>query len=529
MGKNLITMKHICYLTIVLFFFQSCQSTETIESIVTTDKGAVEGVYNSETGVYSYKGIPFAKAPVGDLRWKAPQPAEEWEGTLDASEFGAICMQGEPVPFSMWTQEFIAPAGNMSEDCLNLNVWTEEGAVNSKRPVIVFIHGGGFSSGSGSVPIYDGEKMAGKDVVFVTINYRVGVLGFLAHPELTEESPNNASGNYGLLDQVAALQWVQNNISKFGGDPDRVTIAGQSAGSFSVNYLVASPLAHGLFHGAIAESGAGVLPANRLSMDNTLEGAEEQGAQLNDSFGVSGITELRELPTDTLLTAQGQFGAPIIDGYVLPKPIYQLFVEGNYNDVPLLTGWNEDEGFSFGPPPTVEQFRHNIQNQFGEYADEVLKLFPAETGEQAQRSQKDLSMLNTFGLQNWKWAQLQNQTGNSSVYLYHFTRDVPYTDEQQDFGAFHTGEVPYAYNTLHTSDRPWEEVDRELAETMSSYWVSFAEDGDPNDEELPEWPPAKPGDYQTMFFGDEIHVEEVPMKEQLQLLDTIYTERPNQE
>jgi para-nitrobenzyl esterase len=526
-------MKHFSYLIIVvfLFLFQSCQSTESIDIdiVVSTDKGEVEGVYNSETGLYFYKGIPFAKAPTGDLRWQAPQPAEEWEGTFDATEFGPICMQGEPVPFSMWTKEFIAPAGNMSEDCLNLNIWTKEGSADANRPVIVFIHGGGFSSGSGSVPIYEGEKMAEKDVVFVTINYRVGILGFLAHPELTEESPNNASGNYGLLDQIAALEWVQNNISNFGGDPNNVTIAGQSAGSFSVNYLVASPLASGLFHRAIAESGAALLPSARLTIDNTLRSAEERGLDAGLSLGISGISEMRELPADSILTAQGQFGAPIIDGYVIPDQIFTLFENGDYNDVPLLTGWNEDEGFSFGPPPTAEQFRQNIENQFGENSDELLELFPAETDSSAQRSQKDLSMLNTFGLQNWKWVQMQNQTGYSPVYLYHFTRDLPYTSEQQDFGAFHTGEVPYAYNTLHTSDRPWDQIDYQLAERMSSYWASFAEDGDPSVEGLPEWPVAEPSDYKTMFFGDSLHVDTVPMREQLELLDRIYSERLNQD
>lgn len=522
-------MKYFNYLIIAAFLFQACQAQKNIDTVVATERGEVEGVHNSETGIYSYKGIPFAKAPVGDLRWKAPQPSEEWEGIFDATEFGPICMQDEPVPFSMWTQEFIAPAGNMSEDCLNLNIWTKEGSADAHRPVIVFIHGGGFSSGSGSVPIYNGERMAEKDVVFVTINYRVGILGFLAHPELTEESANNSSGNYGLMDQIAALEWVQHNISNFGGDPNNITIAGQSAGSFSVNYLVASPLASGLFHRAIAESGAALLPSARLTMDNTLQSAEDRGLAADSSLGVSGISDLRELPADSILSAQGQFGNPIIDGYVIPDQIYTLFDEGNYTDVPLLTGWNEDEGFSFGQPPTADQFRQNIQNQFGENADEILELFPAETDSAAQRSQKDLSMLNTFGLQNWKWVQMQNQTGVPPVYLYHFTRDVPYTSEQQDFGAFHTGEVPYAYNTLHTSDRPWEQTDYDLAEAMSSYWVSFAEDGDPNDEGLPDWPAAEPIDYQTMFFGDSLHVETVPMREQLELLDRIFSERLNQE
>lgn len=521
-------MKNLGHLIIALFLIHSCQSAQKINTVISTDKGEVQGVYNSETGIYTYKGIPFAKAPVGDLRWHAPQPADNWLGTFDAAEFGAICMQGEPVPFSMWTQEFIAPAGTMSEDCLNLNIWTKKGLVDANRPVIVFIHGGGFSSGSGSVPIYDGEKMAQKEVVFVTINYRVGVLGFLAHPELTEESGYDASGNYGLLDQIAALEWVKNNISNFGGDPGRITIAGQSAGSFSVNYLVASPLAGGLFYGAIAESGAGVMPSNRLSRDTNLESAEQLGEELASSFEVSGIAGLRELSADTLLTAQGQFGAPIVDGYALPKTIHSLFIEGNYNDVPLLTGWNEDEGFSFGPPLNAQQFQQNILDQFGEDADEFLSLFPAGSDTEAQRSQKDLSMLSTFGMQNWKWAQMQNLTGDSPVYLYYFTRDVPYTDQQQDYGAFHTGEVPYAYNTLHTSDRPWEEVDYKLAEAMSSYWASFAEDGDPNVEGFPQWPATEPGDYQTMYFGDSLHVAGVPMKDRLELLDKIYSERINQ-
>lgn len=520
-------MRYFSYLIIVLFLFQSCQSTQKIDTVISTANGEVKGVFNTETGIYAYKGIPFAKAPVGDLRWKAPQAVEQWETTFNATEFGPICMQREPRPFSMWTQEFIAPVGNMSEDCLNLNIWTKEGPIDSKRPVIVFIHGGGFSSGSGSVPIYNGERMAEKDVVFVTINYRVGIFGFLAHPELSEESSNNVSGNYGLLDQIAALEWVQNNIANFGGDPDRVTIAGQSAGSFSVNYLVASPLAEGLFHGAIAESGAAMLPAARLTTDNSLSSAEERGEQALMSLGVGSISEMRELPADSLLSAQGQYGSPIIDGYVIPKPVHSLFIEGNYNDVPLLTGWNEDEGLSFGTPPTAEQFKQNLRDQYGDYADELLELFPADTDSIARQSQMDLNMLNTFGLQNWKWAQVQNQTGDSPVYLYYFTRDVPYTNEQQDFGAFHTGEVPYAYNNLHTSKRPWESIDYELAEMMSSFWVSFAEDGDPNGEGLPEWPTARPDNYPAIFFGDSVHVQGVSMKSRLELLDKFYSENSN--
>lgn len=513
-------MKYI--LILVLFFLQGCGVQESrIGEVLQIQSGTIAGEFNQETGIYAYKGIPFAKAPVDSLRWRPPQPVTKWQDTLDATEFGPICMQPNPQPFLMWTQEFIAPAGNMSEDCLNLNIWTEEGSANAKRPVIVFIHGGGFSSGSNSVPIYNGAKMAQKGVVFVTINYRVGSLGFLAHPELSEESPNNASGNYGLLDQVAALEWVQQNIEKFGGDPGNVTIAGQSAGSFSVNYLVASPLAEGLFHQAIAESGAALLPTNPIAGNNSLENAEKQGQKAAQSVGAESISELRNLPADSIVSIQQRF-FPIVDGNFLPEPIHKLFKSGDYNEVPVITGWNADEGNFGGPIQDAAAYRQSIHQRFGESADEVLQLFPAENDSVARQSQLDLGSLLTFGLQSWKWMKMQNETGESDVYLYHFTRNLPYTEDQQDYGAFHTGEVPYAYHTLHTSDRPWSETDRQLAETMSSYWVSFAEDGNPNGENLPEWPASQADEYSTIYFGDYVELGSVPSKERLQLLDKIF-------
>ena len=256
-------MKRIFFLgfavLLAMSVFSGCQSDTSLSTIIQTDNGQVEGLPNADASVVAFKGIPFAAPPVGDLRWKAPQPVQNWEGVRECKEFSSSAMQSTPAPFLMWTSEFIAPAKPLSEDCLYLNLWTANPASAEKRPVIVFIHGGGFTSGSGSVPIYDGEEMAKAGVVFVTINYRVGIFGFFSHPELTAESPHHTSGNYGLLDQIAALKWVQKNIAAFGGDPTRVTIAGQSAGAFSVNFLVASPLAKGLFQRAIAESGGAVL------------------------------------------------------------------------------------------------------------------------------------------------------------------------------------------------------------------------------------------------------------------------------
>lgn len=518
------TLKTAISLLLMLFLFQSCQFSEPeIGRIVSTEKGEVSGNFNDETGIYAYKGIPFAKAPVDSLRWHPPQAVDSWQDTLDASEFGPICMQPDPRPFSMWTSEFIAPAGKMSEDCLNLNVWTKEGPTNAKRPVIVFIHGGGFSSGSNSVPIYNGERMAQEGVVFVTINYRVGIFGFMGHPELTKESPYNSSGNYGLRDQVAALKWVQKNITRFGGDPGNVTIAGQSAGSYSVNYLVASPLAKGLFQRAIAESGAALLPSNRLS-GNDLETAEESGTEVADLLGAESIAELRDLPPDSLLHIKQQFG-PIVDGHFLPQPVHTIFAEGNQNDVPLLTGWNADEGNFMGPIQDAVVFRQSMKERYEKHADEVLKLFPAGNDSIARASQLDMGSLRAFGLQSWKWMKMQNQTGESEVYMYHFSRDLPYTEQQEDYGAFHTGEVMYAYNTLHKSDRPWTETDQKLAEIMSSYWVNFALNGNPNGHGLPKWPSSGLDEYPAMLFGDSVRIGSIPGKERLQLLDRIYSER----
>jgi para-nitrobenzyl esterase len=388
---------------------------------------------------------------------------------------------------------------------------------------MVYIYGGGFSSGSGSVPVYDGEEMAKKGVVFITINYRVGIFGFFSHPELTAESPYHSSGNYGLLDQVEALKWIQENISSFGGDPANVTIAGQSAGAFSVNYLVASPLAGGLFHRAIAESGGAVLSMNRLAGRTGLEEAEQAGVELAERLGVSSVSDLRQLDADSLLRVRAMTG-PIIDGYALPEPMFDIFSSGRQNDVPVLTGWNAREGNFGGPPQVAEAFRDQAVARYGDRAEEFLSLFPADNDSVARESQTVLSGLQTFGIQAFAWANMQHETGSSKVYMYHFTRSVPFGEGQQDWGAFHTGEVPYAYKNLRMSDiRPWEDIDYTLEEVMSSYWVNFAANGDPNGEGLPEWLPCEPDEYRTMYLGDTQELRQIPDLKRLEFLLEFHT------
>ena len=502
------------------------QKQNLIQDVVTIENGQISGIVDETTGIKTFKGIPFAAPPVGELRWKAPQPVEPWEGLKECTAFSASPIQGTPMPFSMWTQEFIAPKEPLSEDCLYLNVWTGAQTSDEKRPVFVYIYGGGFSSGSSAVPIYDGEEIAKKGVVFVSPNYRVGTMGFLAHPELTAESPHNASGNYGLLDQVEALKWVHNNIEAFGGDPNNVTIAGQSAGAFSINYLVASTLTKGLIHRAIAESGGAVVSNSALASGGGLKAAEEAGVKYAESLECSSIAELRAKTPEEILSVRGG-GMPIVDGYFLPKSVGEIFANGEQNDVPAILGWNKNEGF--GPPPaSADQFKERVKSMFGDKAEEFLQRFPVNSDEEAFAIQNDLGTLQTFGIQSYKWMELQEKTATSPVYMYRFERNVPYADGMQDFGAFHTGEVPYAYNNLKMSPRPWTEADYKLADTMSDFWVNFAKNGDPNGENLPEWEVSTLDDMRSMIFDTEIRCTETPSRELLKFLDEFYSSDSNQ-
>jgi para-nitrobenzyl esterase len=473
---------------------------------VRIETGQVAGVPGTNPEVQVFKGIPFAAPPVGDLRWKGPKPAAKWEGVRTADKFGNACIQ----------RGAGTAKGNdraTGEDCLYLNVYTAAKS-NEKRPVMVWIHGGALTSGSGS--IYNGEALAKKGVVVVTVNYRLGVFGYFAHPELTKESDHNGSGNYGLQDQVAALQWVQKNIAAFGGDPKNVTIFGESAGSWSVNMLVATPLAKGLFHRAIGESGAEF--ANIRKLDD----AEKLGAKFAQSAGAESLAALRAKSAEEVQKAGGYSG-PNVDNWALPEDVYTIFAKGKQNDVPTLIGSNADEGTMFAPATiTAAVFRETVQRRYG--AD-ALKLYPAENDEQAAVAMADTIRDSVFGWEMRTWARMQNKTGKSKVYLYYFSRIPPGPDAARR-RSYHSAEIAYVFHNVATDTRrQWEDTDRKLSDVMSSYWVNFATTGDPNGGGLLKWPVYDQKSDTVMGFGDKVELIPLPHKAQLDFLDTHFEKR----
>jgi para-nitrobenzyl esterase len=501
---------------LVFYSFTNGKSFGKNDDTISVEGGKISGVKSPESDVVAFKGIPFAAPPVRELRWKEPQPVMPWTGVKQCDAYGPSPMQAVPRPFMVYTSEFLIPEQPISEDCLYLNVWTNAHK-GAKRPVFLWIYGGGFSSGGTAVPIYDGEAMAKKGVIFVSANYRVGVFGFLAHPDLTKESPNHASGNYGLLDQIAALKWIKNNIAAFGGDPDNVTIDGQSAGSMSVNCLVASPAAHGLFNKAIAESGS-FMVANPLIQSTTLQTAEDQGVKFATSAHANSIEDLRKVPAADLMKVAGRF-SPITDGYVLPKPVYLIFAKGAQNNIPVITGWNGDESLvmSF---KKKDDYVAQIRKQYGADADEVLKYYPGNTDEEAARSQVLMSRDQTFAMSGFKWATLQSQQGKAPIYVYNFDRKLPATPDYVKYGAFHTGEVAYVMNNLKFLNRPWEPADQPLATLMSSYWINFIKTGNPNGKGLPEWPKFDNQTQQAMVFDATSGKQTLPEKDALKFMVT---------
>lgn len=501
------------FLLLPLILLCAIASAQNPFSTVKIDAGQISGTDNSDASVHIFKGIPFAAPPVGNLRWKAPQPVAHWSGIKACTDFSKMPMQGKPNEFGVYTREFLIKDEPLNEDCLYLNVWSGAKTPSEKRPVIVWIYGGGFVSGGTNVPIYDGEALAKKGVILVSINYRVGIFGFFAHPELTKESPNHTSGNYGLMDQLAALKWVKKNIAAFGGDPGNVTIAGQSAGSYGVNYLVASPLAKGLFKGAIAESGAHMVPGPGSGI--SLAQAEQSGLKTAEALHAGSLADLRKLPAEELLK-QNNF-RPIVDGYFLPQVPADIFAANKENQVPLLTGWNEDDAF-IGTLKNAADYTAGIQKRFGDKAAEFLKLYPGNTDAEAQRSQINMSRDGMFGVQNFTWANTQSAKNRAKVYLYRFTRRMPATEDFKKYGAFHTGEVGYVFNNLKFLNRPFEPVDQQLADVISSYWVNFAESGNPNGPGLPAWPAYNSNGNQTMILGDKPAAVSLPDKAALEFM-----------
>lgn len=505
-------MKKILFLCLISFLIRA-QSKAPFET-VRTQKGTISGVYSN--GVNVFKGIPFAAPPVGELRWKAPQPVANWQGVRKCDAFSASAMQPTPAPFMMYTTEFLAPPEPLSEDCLYLNVWTAAKAANEKRPVIVWIHGGGFSGGSGSVPLYDGEDLAKKGVVFVTINYRLGVFGFLAHPDLTRETNGKGVGNFAFLDQIAAFEWVKNNIAAFGGDPGNVTLSGQSAGAFSVNVLMASPLAKGLFHRAIAESGGMFGISSRVK---SVTDAEQTGIAFTQKLQANSIADLRAKSAEEILKAGGGITSPVMDNYVITGDMYSLFANNKQNDVPLLTGWNAGDRFPSPKTLTAVEFKADVEKKYGAFANDFLKVYPANTDVEAKESQLEVGGHLLFAWQNYTWAKLQSSHGKNKAYLYFFKRVPPHYPDKPDFGAFHSAEFGYALHTLRNWDRPFTDIDRRLEDQMSSYWVNFARTGNPNSKGLPEWTAFEPGKQQVMIFDDKPETQSLPFKPQFEFWD----------
>ena len=492
---------------------------------VQTVHGILEGTIE-ETEVLRFCGIPFARPPVGDLRWRPPQPVEKWEGVRDADCFGPRPMQLRP----FGDMNFRSPG--VSEDCLYLNVWTPVASGEEALPVMVYFYGGGNIAGDSSEPRYDGANMARRGIVSVTVNYRLDVFGFFAHPELSAESPQGASGNYGYLDQQAALVWVRDNIAAFGGDPDRVTIAGESAGSLSVCGQMASPLSKDLFAQAIGESGALINPT---LAPMPLPDAEQEGAELAKAIGAASLAELRAMPADELLQAVAELGprraAGVIDGHFLPKAPVEILAAGEQARVPLLVGWNSEEA---GYPallgedePTVENYQRVIEEQYGDLADEALRLYPAETTDEVMQAAADLAGDRFIAYSTWKWCELHSETSGQPVYRYLYCRPRPpmrpemgnaiaglaggvISDKETDApplpaprGAVHSAEIEYALGNLATNQvYAWTDDDYAVSETMQAYFANYVKTGDPNGPGLPEWPVFNQGEPRQILCID---------------------------
>ena len=451
---------------------------------VKTAQGKVHGKTINDGKVRAFLGLPYAAPPVGDLRWKAPEPALKWKGTRDASSYGAHCVQGHVY------DDMVFQDSGENEDCLFLNVFAPAASkTNGKLPVMFWIHGGGYYGGSASEPRHNGDFLPLKGVVLVTINYRLGVFGFLATTDLAKEA-GGAAGDYGLMDMVAALHWVHDNIAKFGGDPGNVTIFGESAGSFAVSTLMAAPSAQGLFQKAIGESGGAFSDVLPMATLDTREARDQSWA---DSLTTNGLAGLRALPASAILEAENKRGAPrfspVIDGRFLTEPVPATFAAGKQAHVPLLAGWNRDEGAGSGDGMTAEKWKARAAELFGDHAEEFLTYYPGDTDEQAVRSAIDYGSDAFIAFGTWKWIDAQVKTGDAPVYRYHFELAAPPSKFHPGSFAFHSDDIEYVFGTLDT--RPgavWRPEDRKLSDEMMDYWTNFARTGDPNGPGLPPWP-----------------------------------------
>jgi len=510
-------MKILTSAALALSLYGIVCASALVAQRVRTEAGTLAGV--SEGGLSVYKGVPFAAAPVGELRWRPPIDVAHWTGTRKADAFAPACMQD-----SVSMPGEIARA--VSEDCLYLNIWTPGKGSQERLPVIVWIYGGGYISGSASMPLYWGDRLAHKGVIVVTIAYRLGPLGFLAHPELTRESPHQSSGNYGLMDQIAALEWIQRNIAEFGGDPKNVTIAGQSSGSISVSILMASPLTKGLFQRAIGESG-GLFEPLQLAPKFLLANAERDGEKYAASLGAKTLEEMRQLPAAKLTGDGGGIVHPVIGPYVLPVSPYEAFAAGQQNDVPLLLGSNAEEARALTDVSHVKAatFNSDLEHSFGQLPPALAAAYPHVTDKEAQQARLDFERDLRFSWDMWAWARLQVEAGKSPVYYYSFRQRPPFPvgSVYEGWGASHYAELWYVFDHLDQSPWRWTKADRMVAEEMSGYWVNFARSGDPNGPGLPAWPAFTCEDGKVLYISDPMVVGAVANINSLTVFDGVYS------
>jgi para-nitrobenzyl esterase len=543
-------MKRIeCFVVAVSLVAVVATASAMIPEQVRIDTGLIAGsASTSQPSVRVFKGIPFAAPPLGENRWRAPQPAAKWDGVRKADAFGAPCIAGAPAAPRGGGRGGAAPAAApgpaaatpprepaRSEDCLYANVWTSAKNANDRRPVMVWIYGGGFTGGSGGLAWYDGENLAAKGPVIVTFNYRLGAFGFFAHPELAKESGRNASGNYGMMDAIAMLQWVKKNIGAFGGDPNNVTIAGESAGASMVGALVGSPQAKGLFHRAIAESG-GWMGLTMQRMRPAAE-AQENGAKAVAALGVKTIAELRAKPLAEL-TGLNSSGL-VVDGYIIPEDLSLTFQNGKQNVVDVLTGSNKDEanfGVCNGLPGlagrggrggagagafTLDAFKTNAQRRFGDAAADYLKLYGVTSDAEAPLA-AHTACADEISWNMRQWAAAQTKMGKKA-YTYFFTRIPTQNGQPSPQGATHTAEISYAFNNPKgQANQTWDDVDTKLGETMSSYWVNFITKGDPNGSGLPNWPQYRDVNSKVMVLGNNAQAETAPPLDKLKFFGAAY-------
>lgn len=453
--------------------------------------GVLEGTVGTDPSVRLFKGVPFAAPPVGDLRWKAPQPVVAWSGVRKADEWGTRCMQG-PMFGPLKSRET-----RMGEDCLYLNVWSTAKTAKDKQPVLVVFHGGGFAAGSASEPRTDGEWFAKQGIVVVIPNYRLGAFGFLAHPELSKEPGARGSGNQGLLDQAAALAWVRDNVAAFGGDPGNVTVNGESAGSMSVSALMVSPLTKGLVHKAIGQSGAFFTSPTGGMAEKSLTDKEADGVKFAASVGAASLAELRAKTAEEILatvmkTGGGWGYSPGVDGYFLPEKAAALYAAGKQARIPLLAGWTSSEmGMSVAmnpQKPTAASFGEQATKQFGPKAEAVLKLYPTGSDAETLQSAADLASDLFISYSTWKWIEVHAETAKAPVYRYRFDRVLPEPNGSNKFGAAHAVDIEYAFNTLDSKKADWQPEDRRAAETLARAFAHFVKTGNPNGFGVPEWP-----------------------------------------